>query len=114
MVPEIIWLIRCCGCKTGNTLFRVHQSFFERESEVFRGLFVRAAEDDPPSGTDAYPFTLDVTASEFAQLLWVWYDCRQVSSERCRANRFNFLIGQGLRPWAFLQRRGFRFMTSTV
>jgi hypothetical protein len=52
----------------------VHQSFFERESAVFRELFASAAEDDVQSGTDARPFTLDVTAGEFEQLLWVWYD----------------------------------------
>ena len=58
----------------GDTLFRVHRSFFERESEFFRVLFASAVEDDPQSGTDARPFTLDVTAGEFEQLLWVWYD----------------------------------------
>jgi hypothetical protein len=64
---------------TGNILFRVHKSFFERESEVFRNLFETAAVDDPQSGTDARPFTLDVKPDEFEQLLWVWYD-------RCVAN----------------------------
>jgi len=60
---------------TGNTLFRVHRSFFERESEVFRELFASAAEDDPLVGSDARPFRLqDVTVGEFEQLLWVWYD----------------------------------------
>ena len=59
----------------GNTRFRVHRSFFERESEFFRDLFASAAEDDPLSGSDAQPFRLqDVTVSEFEQLLWVWYD----------------------------------------
>lgn len=56
-------------------MFRVHKSFFERESETFRDLFEEAANDDPPAGTDACPFTLkDVTPGEFAQFLWVWYD----------------------------------------
>ncbi|KAH0829111.1 hypothetical protein J3R83DRAFT_2577 [Lanmaoa asiatica] len=58
----------------GKTLFRIHKSFFERESEFFRNLFADAAQDDPQSGTDARPFTLDVQPDEFAQFLWVWYD----------------------------------------
>jgi len=59
---------------TAGILFRIHRSFLERESEVFRELFAHAAEDDPQSGTDARPFTLDVSPDEFSQLLWVWYD----------------------------------------
>ncbi|KAG8221237.1 hypothetical protein J3R82DRAFT_1399 [Butyriboletus roseoflavus] len=58
----------------GRTLFRVHKSFFERESEVFRNLFASAAKDDPEAGTDESPFALDVSPDEFEKLLWVWYD----------------------------------------
>lgn len=67
------------GRKTGKTLFRVHKSFFERESEVFRNLFAQAAKDDPEAGTDASPFTLDVKPEEFEKFLWVWYDRRVVT-----------------------------------
>ncbi|KAF8141142.1 hypothetical protein EV363DRAFT_1247609 [Boletus edulis] len=59
---------------TGSTLFRVHRSFFERESDVFRDLFASAAEEDPQSGSDARPFTLDVHPDDFARFCWVWYD----------------------------------------
>ena len=60
--------------QTGKTLFRVHRHFFERESESFREIFASTAEEDPQSGTDPRPFTLDVQPDEFVQLLWVWYD----------------------------------------
>ena len=60
--------------QTGETLFRVHRSFFERESDFFRDIFASAAEEGPQSGTDAQPIPLDVQPDEFAQLLWVWYD----------------------------------------
>ncbi|KIJ65992.1 hypothetical protein HYDPIDRAFT_87309 [Hydnomerulius pinastri MD-312] len=56
-----------------RSLFRVHKSFLERESEVFRDLFA-SSEDDRECGSDAKPFTLDVTSEDFARLLWVWYN----------------------------------------
>ena len=55
-------------------MFRVHKAFFQYESEVFRDFFESTANDVPTLGTDTCPFTLDVTAEDFAQFLWVWYD----------------------------------------
>ncbi|KIJ66000.1 hypothetical protein HYDPIDRAFT_27204 [Hydnomerulius pinastri MD-312] len=67
-----------------RSLFRVHKSFFERESEFFKNLF----SSPPPEGeefdegSDAKPYTLDVKSSEFAQFLWVWYNPRYTYSRR--------------------------------
>ncbi|KAI9568848.1 hypothetical protein HD554DRAFT_2096226 [Boletus coccyginus] len=84
----------------GSTLFRVHRSFMQRESEVFRDLFASTAEDDPPSGTDSRPFTLsDVTADEFAQFLWVWYDGEYSYGQQTKENWITIL--RLSKRWAF-------------
>ncbi|KAF8549175.1 hypothetical protein OG21DRAFT_1470332 [Imleria badia] len=88
---------------TGNILFRVHKSFFERESEVFRNLFETAAVDDPQSGTDARPFTLDVKPDEFEQLLWVWYD-REYSYQQPTKEQWVTILRLATR-WEFLKIR---------
>ncbi|KAF9228507.1 hypothetical protein BS17DRAFT_877718 [Gyrodon lividus] len=56
-----------------GTLFRVHKSFFERESEFFRTLFAPSSKDSD-EGSDVKPYTLDVQSIDFAQFLWVWYN----------------------------------------
>ncbi|KAG2138414.1 uncharacterized protein EDB93DRAFT_723008 [Suillus bovinus] len=54
-----------------NTFFRVHRSFFERESQVF----VQELAQVPQDGiSDDSAFRVeDVTSDHFATLLWVWY-----------------------------------------
>jgi hypothetical protein len=53
-----------------NTLFCVHRSFLERESEVFIEEFAKSPQDGPSEG----PFRLErITSAEFATFLWVWY-----------------------------------------
>jgi len=52
---------------TQSVLFKVHRYFFERESKFFKDTF---AEGD----SDSKPYTLDVSAEDFAHFLWVFYD----------------------------------------
>ncbi|OJA15025.1 hypothetical protein AZE42_05251 [Rhizopogon vesiculosus] len=52
---------------TQSVLFKVHRHFFERESEFFKKLFAEGE-------GDSKPYTLDVSAEDFAHFMWVFYD----------------------------------------
>lgn len=54
--------------QTQSVLFKVHRYFFERDSKFFKDIFAEGG-----SG-DAKPYTLDVSAEDFAHFLWVFYD----------------------------------------
>ncbi|KLO19848.1 hypothetical protein SCHPADRAFT_43214 [Schizopora paradoxa] len=57
-----------------NTLFRVHHYFFIRESTYFQKT-VFTSSDIPYSSSDAHPIIIsDATTTEFARLLWVFYN----------------------------------------
>jgi hypothetical protein len=57
-------------------LFRVHRFFLQRESDVFRTMFVCPPTEDGPEGrTDDRPIVLpEVTVAEFESLLKFLYD----------------------------------------
>ncbi|PPR00291.1 hypothetical protein CVT24_005032 [Panaeolus cyanescens] len=62
----------------GNTMFRIHSYFFERESPIFSSRRNPASPGQEPDGTsDANPLMLDdVKPEEFEKLLWVFYNPR--------------------------------------
>ncbi|KIJ07134.1 hypothetical protein PAXINDRAFT_90896 [Paxillus involutus ATCC 200175] len=57
-----------------RTHFRVHKSFFERESEFFRNFFAHPGEDGPVDGSEDKPYRLDVRSDDFAEFVGVWYN----------------------------------------
>jgi len=57
-----------------RTHFRVHRSFFERESEFFRNFFAHPGEDGPVEGSEDKPYRLDVRSEDFAEFVSVWYN----------------------------------------
>lgn len=64
-----------CFIKSGNTLFRVHRYFFERESRVFREQFLLASEATSNTGyTDSTAIAIDASAEDFAKLLGLFYN----------------------------------------
>ncbi|KAF9228488.1 hypothetical protein BS17DRAFT_341515 [Gyrodon lividus] len=66
-----------------GTSFRVHKSFFERESAFFRTLFTASEGEELGDGSDAKPYKLDgVKSEEFAQFLWVWYNPKYTYSRQ--------------------------------
>ncbi|KAF9228491.1 hypothetical protein BS17DRAFT_805941 [Gyrodon lividus] len=66
-----------------GTSFRVHKSFFERESAFFRTLFTASEGEELGDGSDAKPYKLDgVKSEEFAQFLWVWYNPKYTYSQQ--------------------------------
>ncbi|KII86834.1 hypothetical protein PLICRDRAFT_55732 [Plicaturopsis crispa FD-325 SS-3] len=60
----------------GETLFKIHKFFFERDSSHFRGLTNPASPGRTPIGTsDSEAYKLDnVNADEFARFLWIFYN----------------------------------------
>lgn len=62
--------------QVGETLFKIHKFFFERDSSHFRGLTNPASPGRTPIGTsDSEAYKLDnVNADEFARFLWIFYN----------------------------------------
>ncbi|KAF8802655.1 hypothetical protein BYT27DRAFT_7196594 [Phlegmacium glaucopus] len=59
----------------GNTLFRVHGYFFERDSSIFKTKLNPVSPGQVKEGTNDAPVVLDgITAEEFEVLLWVFYN----------------------------------------
>ncbi|KLO19846.1 hypothetical protein SCHPADRAFT_992456 [Schizopora paradoxa] len=64
------------GDAVDNTLFRVHQYFFTRESTYFQSIFSSANFKSGLIGTsDAHPIIIyDAASTDFARLLWIFYN----------------------------------------
>ncbi|KIK93530.1 hypothetical protein PAXRUDRAFT_828878 [Paxillus rubicundulus Ve08.2h10] len=56
-----------------RTHFRVHRSFFERESMFFRTFFAHPGDGEPDDGSEDKPYKLDVQSDDFAEFVGVWY-----------------------------------------
>ncbi|KIJ21065.1 hypothetical protein PAXINDRAFT_165856 [Paxillus involutus ATCC 200175] len=86
-----------------RTLFRVHKSFFERESEFFKTYFAHSREDEPGSdGSEAKPYKLNVGSEDFAEFVSVWYNQDYTSS---RSKDAWLVILQLATRWEFPQVR---------
>ncbi|KAG2096702.1 uncharacterized protein F5147DRAFT_716086 [Suillus discolor] len=84
-----------------NTFFRVHRSFFERESEVF----IRELAQVPQDGiSDDSAFQVeDVTSDDFATFLWVWYSPKY-RLDRKSSDNWLVILELSTR-WQFLEMR---------
>ncbi|KAK0486261.1 hypothetical protein IW261DRAFT_1549125 [Armillaria novae-zelandiae] len=75
-------------------MFRVHRFFFERESSKFRQMFSaptspgKEAEGSSPS--TAFKL-VDITAEDFAQFVWIFYNPRHSLYDACTAVWVNIL-----------------------
>ncbi|KAG1728897.1 hypothetical protein EDB19DRAFT_135768 [Suillus lakei] len=82
-----------------NILFRVHRSFFERESQVFIQELAQAPQDGI---SDDSAFRVDeATSADFATLLWVWYS-PQYRLDNKRSDHWLVILELSMR-WQFLE-----------
>ncbi|KAF9268515.1 hypothetical protein L218DRAFT_853191 [Marasmius fiardii PR-910] len=60
----------------GDTLYRVHRYFFERESQKFKELLAKPTSPGhpKPGSTPASAIRLDVSSEDFDRFLWVFYN----------------------------------------
>lgn len=70
------WRHRRCLRQAGNTLYRVHRHFLERESKKFaQFLSVTTPSGLVPKGSsESNPFILEDPAEDFENVCWVFYN----------------------------------------